>query len=140
MNDQLARAIKLARLTGDRLLIFDSSRNDQGFVVMSIDEYEKLALKKTGVIGLTEDELMDKINRDIAIWKNEQDEIRDHQPANMTARYSESPFDWTDKERFDQRTRQKASSWRIPRERKEAAEEVIEEDRQYLEDIDESEF
>ena len=72
MINQLEKAINLAKKTGDRLIIFDSVRSDSAFVVMSINEYEKLTLSKNEVRNLTENELLDKINRDIAVWKNEQ--------------------------------------------------------------------
>jgi len=73
MQNQLKKAISIAKKTGDRLIVNDLSRGDSAFVVMSLDEYEKLVTEKSEVRGLTEDELLDKINRDIAIWKSEQD-------------------------------------------------------------------
>ena len=73
MQNQLKKAISIAKKTGDRLIVYDLSKGDSAFVVMSLDEYEKLVTKKSEVRGLTEDELLDKINRDIAIWKSDQD-------------------------------------------------------------------
>jgi len=73
MQDQLQKAIKLAKKTGDRLIVFDPANTDLAYVVMTLEEYERLVVKKSEVRGLTEDELLDKINRDIAIWKSEQD-------------------------------------------------------------------
>src|SRR3989339_1858750 len=81
MSNQLQKAIKLAKKTGDRLIIFDSGKTDNAYVVMSLDEYEKLIVGGSEVRGLTEDELLDKINRDIAIWKSEQD-FDDYKPRN----------------------------------------------------------
>src|SRR3989338_2085410 len=72
MQDQLQKAINLIKKTGDRLIIFDSAKPDNVFVVQTLKDYENLVLGKSEVRGLTEDELLDKINRDIAIWKSEQ--------------------------------------------------------------------
>lgn len=77
MQNQLNKAINLAQKTGDRIIVVDRNDVDSVFVVMNLDEYEKLALNKKsqvrGVRGLTEGELIDKINRDIAVWKNEKE-------------------------------------------------------------------
>ena len=73
MQDQLQKAIKLAKKTGDRLIVFDPANTELTYVVMTLDDYERIVVKKSEVRGLTEDELLDKINRDIAIWKSEQD-------------------------------------------------------------------
>ena len=94
---------------------------------------------------MTEDELLDKINRDIAIWKSEQDWqenkanlgkkeedfiLPDNKP-NIIEDYSIGNILKNKKEE-----KGKAKShWAIPIERKKGAEEIIEEDRQYLEDI-----
>lgn len=46
---------------------------DEPFVLMSLPEYERLALGRASVADLTENELLDKINRDIAVWKSQQE-------------------------------------------------------------------
>jgi hypothetical protein len=78
MNDSLKKAFSLAKKTGDRVIVVDNDSETDAFVVMNIDEYEKiLSYKETysrEIKGLTEDQLIDKINRDIALWKNEQQE------------------------------------------------------------------
>ncbi|PIR13027.1 hypothetical protein COV49_03625 [Candidatus Falkowbacteria bacterium CG11_big_fil_rev_8_21_14_0_20_39_10] len=71
MQNQLQKAINLSKKTGDRVIVVDSAGSDSAFVVMGLDEYEKLVLGKSEVRDLTEDELLDKINRDIAIWKSD---------------------------------------------------------------------
>lgn len=70
MQDQIKRAINLAKKTGDRLIIVDKSRPEDNFVVMTLEQYEQIVLSSSGIRNLTEDELLDKINRDIAIWKS----------------------------------------------------------------------
>ena len=68
MQEQLQKAIILAKKTGDRLIIFDPANVDLTYVVMPLEHYERLVIKKSEVKGLTEQELLDKINRDIFIY------------------------------------------------------------------------
>jgi hypothetical protein len=78
MNNSLKKAFYLAKKTGDRVIVVDDNSEADAFVVMNIDEYERiLSYKETysrDIKGLTEDQLIDKINRDIALWKNEQED------------------------------------------------------------------
>jgi len=69
----LNKITNLIKKTGDRFIVADE-KGDPKFVIMDISEYEKLVLCKSDVSDLTEDELLDKINRDIAIWQIEQKE------------------------------------------------------------------
>ena len=136
MQDQLQKAINLVKKTGDKLIVFDSSRPDNTFVVLAIKDYENLVLGKSEVRGLTEDELLDKINRDIAIWKSEQNLDKDVD-TNLDY-FSELPERQGPEEHEEAREkmiRKFNKSWSIPSKRKINAEEIIEEDRQYLEDL-----
>ncbi len=141
MNYQFKKALNLAKRTGDKIIVFDNIDNaDSAYVVMNLNEYEKMLISSSDLRGLTEEELIDKINRDIAIWKSQQ-EFADqlsgvsglddlHYSAHSEIKGFKNP-DMGEMERQD-RTRKR---WTIPQDRKEAAEEVIEEDRQYLEEI-----
>jgi PHD/YefM family antitoxin component YafN of YafNO toxin-antitoxin module len=71
MNERLEHFINLIAKTGDKLLVYDRYNPDASFVVVSLSEYERLTAKPDNVKGLTEDELIDKINRDISLWKEE---------------------------------------------------------------------
>jgi len=151
MDNKLQKAIDLSRKTGDRLIIFDYTRSNDPFVVMSMEEYERMALGNTDVRGLTEDELLDRINRDIAVWKNEQKEgdfvlKNDYNKDDELDDYGDYGDEFEDykesvlKEKTDDiediaEIPKKEKKWSIPKDRKEAAEEIIEEDRQYLEEI-----
>ncbi len=73
MQDRLERLINLINKTGDKLIVFDPSNPDAAYAIMGVSEYEKLAKTSGAVKRLTEDELIDKINRDIALWKEGQD-------------------------------------------------------------------
>lgn len=65
------RIWELIRRTGDRCLVVDS-KTGRIFVVMDLPSYEKLVFKQSEVKHLTEDEMLDKINRDIAVWQSVQ--------------------------------------------------------------------
>lgn len=139
MQTQLQKAIDLIKKTGDRLLVFDSAKSDNVYAIMNLKDYENLVLGKSEVRGLTEDELLDKINRDIAIWKSEQDmelsQKEIHSVFEVSKNREFTPIndilDKTDKEK----QLPKSNHWRIPRDIKDGAEEIIEEDTQYLENI-----
>ena len=64
----LDRLINLARITGDRLIVHQPDAGND-IVIMSVDEYETLLDDKQDVRTLSERQLIDKINRDIAIWR-----------------------------------------------------------------------
>lgn len=68
MNN-LAKITKLIS-RGEKIIVVNEQADPQ-FVVMNIGEYEKIINNiDRDVKGLTEEELLAKINRDIAIWKS----------------------------------------------------------------------
>jgi len=84
MSQELKKVIKLVKKTGDRIIVFDPDEGEENFVVLPWEEYERL-LSNSGFIAqnqfsgeevknLTENELIDKINRDIAAWKTENED------------------------------------------------------------------
>jgi len=85
MAKSIEKIIDLIKKTGDKCIILDAEGQPQ-YVIMSFDDYEKLISAKMEVAGLTEDELLDKINRDIANWKSGQEEekINNWQPVEET--------------------------------------------------------
>lgn len=129
MQDQFSKAINLAKKTGDRLIVFDSAKPDNAFVILALNDYENLILGKSEVRGLTEDELLDKINRDIAIWKSEQDFDINSGNFENTKTGESKP------EAISKIIKKAKRGWSIPSTRKSLAEEIIEEDRQYLEEV-----
>ena len=150
MQSQLQKAIDLVKKTGDRIIVFDSVKSDNVYVIMNIKDYENLILGKSEVRGLTEDELLDKINRDIAIWKSEK-EFSDNNDSNddFASRRFNDKLDLDDDfyDKFDSGSdvdfeKEKKpilnKAWSISTGVKEAAEKVeesVDEDRQYLEDV-----
>lgn len=82
MNNSMAglnKVFALIKKTGDRCIVLSPDGEDAN-VVMSLTEYERLALGRADVVDLTEDELLDKINRDIAIWRTQQE--NEEKPVN----------------------------------------------------------
>ena len=66
---QLNKLLGLIRRTGDRAVIADNE-SDNLFVMMDSDNYERLISHTRSVRGLSETEMMEKINRDIASWRS----------------------------------------------------------------------
>lgn len=78
--EPIQKVINLIKKTGDKVVILDKN-GDLDCVIMTINDYEKLVLGKAEIKGLTEDELLDKINRDIEIWKDSQE--NEHLPIDQ---------------------------------------------------------
>jgi len=84
--DQLQRFIDLVNKTGDKLVIYDRYQPDNSCVILGINAYEAMIDRANTLGDLTEEELADKINRDIAIWKNE----------HILSDANEDEFDWSE--------------------------------------------
>lgn len=102
-KEQLNRIINLIKKTGDKLVVLDQT-TEASFILMDLKDYEKLILAKSEVKDLTEDELLDKINRDIAIWKVNQSEASDIELDNI------SSYDKIKKNQNDQASQISSSS------------------------------
>ena len=70
------KVLDLAAKTGDKVIVL--SEHHDPYVVMTVKEYEGLLHGPSSVKGLSEDELLSKINRDIAVWKASQDDLEDY--------------------------------------------------------------
>jgi len=73
MQKSIQKVFDLINKTGDRCIVLSES-SDKAYVIMCIKEYERMVFGKTQISDLTEDEFLDKINRDIAVWKSQQTE------------------------------------------------------------------
>ena len=104
-SEQLKKILNLIKRTGDRVVIFDANTPNDSYVIMDIDRYtdmlssEKPELTKKGAgkniavepekeelapinkekdekkENLTEEDLTDKINREISMWKNRENSV-----------------------------------------------------------------
>ena len=72
MPQGLKKIIQLVKKTGDNCIILDHEGNP-AYVIMDFDRYENLALGQAEVSKLSENELVNKINRDVAEWKSNQE-------------------------------------------------------------------
>lgn len=83
MNKELQTLSRIIKKTRDKIIVVNEKGEPQ-FVMMDISDYEKIIENQAKVKDLTEEELLSKINRDIAIWKNEQKENeKDDDAKNM---------------------------------------------------------
>lgn len=57
----------LIRKTGGKFILVENDNPE--FVVMSFDDYERNMALPKAIQSLTEQELIDKINSDIAMWR-----------------------------------------------------------------------
>lgn len=129
MSERLHRLIRLINKTGDKVVVFDDTNPDQCYVISSLDQYEQMVKESGGVKGLTEDELIDKINRDIAIWKSDQRQEQDF--SNFPQEYEETPENpvstapegWKPPKPEDS-PQSSRNMWKIPESRRREAEHV----------------
>lgn len=78
MREQLKKALKLARKTKDAIIFFDAETPEDSFAILDLDRYEEIVApgtlnNKEAVYkaDLTNEDLADKINREISDWKNQ---------------------------------------------------------------------
>ncbi len=81
MREQLKKAISLAKKSQGSVIMFDPNEPESTFAILDLESYEKLLLnpEKPATIvkasdNLTEEDLADKINREISLWKNHESE------------------------------------------------------------------
>ena len=67
---QIEKVFDLALKTGDKVIVLSDSHDP--YVLMGLKDYEALLYGTSSVQDLSENELLDKINRDIAVWKASQ--------------------------------------------------------------------
>ncbi|HZJ41078.1 MAG TPA: hypothetical protein VFD16_02340 [Candidatus Saccharimonadales bacterium] len=91
MSEQFKKIIELIKQTGDKVIVFDAASPDSAYVVMDFDSYSQangqkvlvdkapesqktpnFTAEKTKAENLTEEDLTDKINREISMWKNQE--------------------------------------------------------------------
>lgn len=90
MINQLDRILNFVKRTADKAILF---KNDGEYVVMRLSDYENLLDEHNKVEEMTEGELLNKINREIAIWHQSQAElsakVNESDPA---APFADSPY------------------------------------------------
>ena len=71
MYKKLDKVLALVAKTGDKMIVVSETHDP--YVVMSLNDYDHLLTGSAAVNELTEEQLLDKLNRDIAIWKSAQE-------------------------------------------------------------------
>lgn len=95
----LKRILDLIRKTGDKYIFEDE--NDGVFVVLSMDDYENYIFKNNQLKNLSEDELLNKINKDIAIWKiSQEDKIVEQSWQDLPQDEKEEKSEATEDDRY----------------------------------------
>jgi len=95
MDTALKKIIDLVRRTGDKCIILDEKQSP--YVLLKLSDYEKLVGQQPSwepVTRLTESELLDKINRDIAVWRSSQEPDEDEVAINIE---KDLANDWNDR-------------------------------------------
>ena len=105
MGQGLQRVLNLAKKTGDNVIVFDSLNPDNSYVILAINKYENLLEEADYQDFLTEEEMTDKINRDIEPWDiDEQDweaedfEANDFLPKHLFDEFDETATDEAEEE------------------------------------------
>ena len=73
MFDRLEKLINLLKKTGEKVVFSESGNFDDFYLILALKDYEKLLGEQPNIKGLTGEELVDKINRDIALWKSQEE-------------------------------------------------------------------
>ncbi|RJR32040.1 type II toxin-antitoxin system Phd/YefM family antitoxin [Candidatus Parcubacteria bacterium] len=71
----LKKLINFIEKTGDRCIVINDKAEPQ-YVILSFGAYEKLIENTGNIKELTEDGLLEKINKDVALWKSVQDKAK----------------------------------------------------------------
>lgn len=74
MPANLEKIVNLIKKTGDKAIVLDSD-GEPNYVIMTLGDYENLILGRSDVRGLSDSEMLEKINRDIAVWKDSQESL-----------------------------------------------------------------
>lgn len=86
MSDALfEQAFDLVAATNTPLLVF---HKDRAFALLDGDSYAKLLGRKKDIVHLTEEELLDTINREIALWAHNQKEKLDNEELDRASVYA----------------------------------------------------
>ncbi len=102
MPESFDRLLNLAKKTGNNLIVYDRDGGEH-LVIMGVEEYEDLIdgigmeemfQTEPDVRALTEGELLDKINRDIALWREVHVTAEStHQAVLLEKELHDDPFD-----------------------------------------------
>ncbi|MFA5248040.1 MAG: hypothetical protein WC415_02220 [Patescibacteria group bacterium] len=98
MKRQLLKALEIAAITGDKVIVVDE-KTDQGLVVMGLGEYEQFLFgRRSDDYSLTENDSLDNIN-DVAFENNDWENDRESEKSSLAeAMKDEDDFEEEDDE------------------------------------------
>lgn len=81
--EQLNRALRLVKRAGEKFLIMDQD-TDKMFALMDLEDYERiLEMKHEPIEDYSEEEMLDKIDRDLQHWRlHRHDDFEEEIPVN----------------------------------------------------------
>jgi selenophosphate synthetase-related protein len=93
MKEIFERLFSLIKKTGDRVVFYDSAKGD-AYVMMKIEDYEKIrenAPPDEDLTNFYSPDKIEKINQDIAMWREEVKEVKDVAQGGFIQREGEIP-------------------------------------------------
>jgi hypothetical protein len=72
-SSQLEKIIDLAKRTGDKVIVMPEF--GEPFAMVPLEQYEEMTESKIDYAGMTEEEILNRVNREISLWKQAQREI-----------------------------------------------------------------
>jgi len=98
MNNRLEKILEFVKKTGEKGIFFD---HDGEYVLMKLDDLYSLSQRSTDFANLSEEEMLNRINRDIALWRESQREAGEMLDTHDLAPEVGDEEIWTQKEDFD---------------------------------------
>ncbi len=77
MDGQFEKIIKFVKQNGEKVIVL---KDNAEFVVISLDDYNRLITQGNPISQMSEVQLLDKINRDIALWRQAQKDEKGIEP------------------------------------------------------------
>jgi hypothetical protein len=72
-SSSFEKIIDLAKRTGDKMIVMPEF--GEPFAIVPIEQYERMMEDKADYAGMTEEEILNRVNREISLWKQAQREI-----------------------------------------------------------------
>ena len=72
-SSQLEKIIDLAKRTGDKVIVMPEF--GEPFAMVPLEQYEEMTESKIDYAGMTEEEILNRVNSEISLWKQAQREI-----------------------------------------------------------------
>ncbi len=75
LSQSFDRLFDIARRTGDKLVVHDP-HGGYDMVIMGVDKYLDIIENKRNIRHLTKEQMQDRINRDIAVWRSHNEKMK----------------------------------------------------------------